>query len=390
MKRLFRRLLPLLLAFCCLATHAAAAPSAQAADATAKIDKDIDRILRGWQVVGGAVLVARRGEILYEHYYGMADIRTQRPVTADTYFRGASVTKFVTGVGVMRLVEQGKLSLDADISEALGFAVRNPRYKNTPVTLRQLMTHTSSFRDTGGYSALSSTLQGMFIKRPSVNFLPQEPGTKYTYSNFAAGTVGSIIEAATQRNVNDYMTEAVFAPLGIDAAYSASMVGKPENVASLYINRKTDVSFGKNIAIPYDNSVDPDRHYRTVAGSLWIRPKDLMKIASLLCEGGEFDGVRLLQPETVAQMMADQKGVGSVSAATPYGLFIKRVLDLVPGKMLYGHQGTSSGFVCSTYYDPETGYTFVMMNNGCDQRRSYEISILSRKLVAYTYPLFAQ
>ena len=77
--------------------------------------------------------MARDGEIVYEHYYGSAVAKTGEPVTEDTYFRLASVTKLVTAVRVMQLVEQGQLALDQDISEILGYPVRNPYQRKTPV-----------------------------------------------------------------------------------------------------------------------------------------------------------------------------------------------------------------------------------------------------------------
>ena len=366
-------LLPLL---CCLALPA-----------LADTDADIDNIFRQSNTVGGAVLVARHGEILYERYYGFADLTAHRAVDENTYFRLASVTKFVSGIGVMRLVENGALDLDGDIGDVLGAEIRNPRHPDAPVTLRQLMTHTSGVNENGGYSKHSATLPALLVDHPSGNFTDRAPGEKYVYSNFGAGIVGALIEASTGQSVQDYMAEHVFAPMGIDAAYSASMLASPEDVASLYTGRKRALSAARALEAEYDNTVDPDRHYRTTVGAAWMRARDLLKLTAALGEGGALDGARLLRPETVALMIADQSGQGSVFGKTPYGLFTARVADLAPGKTLYGHQGTSMGFACNAYFEPESGYAFVMLTNGCNQVRDHNIVVLARRLIAYTYPM---
>lgn len=352
---------------------------------TVNIDAEIDAIFRQEKTVGGAVLVALNGELVYERYYGWASVKGKRPIDRDSYFRAASVTKFVSGIGAMSLVERGLLELDADIGGALGMTIRNPRYPGTPVTLRQLMTHTSGVNDNGGYTKLSSTLRSMFAKNPRGNFTERRPGQTFEYSNFGAGIVGAMMEAVTGQSVQAYMDERVFDPMGIDAAFSPSLLADPEDVVNLYSGQKVKQSAKTALAGTYDDTCDPNMHFRTTVGSLWIRPRDLLKLTSALCEGGALNGVRLLEPETVALMTASQSGVGSVTGETSYGLFTNRVTSVLPDLTLYGHQGTSSGFVCSAYFEPVSGYAFVLMTNGADQRRDHNINVLARKLIVYTY-----
>jgi len=357
------------------------------AAADTRADADIDQIFRRAKTVGGAVLVARHGELVYERYYGYADVKSQKPVTRDTYFRAASVTKFISGIGAMGLVEDGLLDLDADIGKMLGMDIRNPRFPDTTVTLRQLMTHTSGVDDTAGYSKTGGTLWEFLQKNPRRYFSAREPGKTFVYSNFGAGIVGALMEAASGQSVNAYMTERVFGPMGIDAAYSASLLASPQDVSTQYVGKNVDMSAQRAVANLYEDTCDPNRHFRTTIGGLWIRPRDMLDLVSLMCMGGERNGVRLLAPGTVAHMIGPQSGVGSVPGKTSYGLMTARVENVLPGVTLYGHQGTSSGFVCGAYFDPETGYAFVLMTNGADQRRDNRIHILARRLIAYTYPM---
>ena len=172
-----------------------------------RLNEDIDKAFRNHKTVGAAVVVARDGEIVYEHYYGYAVKKQREPVTENTYFRLASVTKMVTAIRTMQLGEQGKLSLDQDISDYLGYEVQNPYHRKTPVTLRMLMTHTSSLDPHGGYYQVSNTLRQLIstdrLKRS--NWYDEIPGTQYRYSNFGAGIIGSLMESVTGTNIDQDM-----------------------------------------------------------------------------------------------------------------------------------------------------------------------------------------
>ena len=131
-----------------------------------KLASALDKIFKNHHTVGGAVIIARDGEIVYEHYYGYASKTGRIPVTEDTYFRLASVTKMVTAIRVMQLVEEGVLDLDRDISEYLGYQVGNAYYPQTPITLRMLMTHTSSLNQHGGYQRSDRSLSELITYDP--------------------------------------------------------------------------------------------------------------------------------------------------------------------------------------------------------------------------------
>ena len=97
-----------------------------------------------------SVLAIRDGRVAYSGQFGYARIAGRQPVTERTLFRIASISKMMTTFGLMRLVEEGRLSLDEDVGTYLGFALRNPNFPDRPITLRQLLTHTSSLRDDAG------------------------------------------------------------------------------------------------------------------------------------------------------------------------------------------------------------------------------------------------
>jgi len=294
------------------------------AEDTSAIDKEIDDAFRRYKTTGGVIVVAREGEIVYQHNYGYAHARSKEEVTNETYFRIASVSKLISAMHTMQLVEEGLLDLDKDISEYFGYTIRNPRYPDVPITLRQLMTHTSSIASDGGYTyrkdATVRELLALENKRIS-NYLDFAPGTKYVYSNFGAGLMGSLIELATGKNLNDSITERLFAPLNIDAAFSPSLLKNPEKVSYLY-SESGNVVKGRSVILdePWDASVDPERHYRSVPGSLWITGKDLCRLGMILAEGGCLEGHYFLHLDTLINMRDNHIGQSGITCESPYGL----------------------------------------------------------------------
>ena len=186
------------------------------------------------------------------------------------------------------------------------------------------------------------------------------------------------------------MQENVFVPLGIEAAYAPSLLSSPDDVASLYTAKgKLFKAASAYLREEYEDFPDVERHYRTTIGALWMRPRDLATVTQVLCDGGAANGVQILAPETVELMRADQTGVGNV-CSDEYGLFVKRVPNLVEGKMFYGHQGTSEGIVCNAYYSPEDNFVFVLMTNGTASGRNDGIMNIARQLFELHYGEFVK
>lgn len=395
MKRMLAWLLLLcLLTPCAMAETASviALPGQPAYQTNEALNEALAKVFPRYKTSGAVVVVAKEGEIIYHYDYGYAYKKDKDPVTPQTYFRVASVTKLVSAIRMMQLVEQGLLDLDAPIGDYLGFEILNTKHKNEPVTLRQLMTHTSSISHSSEFSttrSLDAFLDASL--RRNDNWNNRAPGSKYQYSNFGAGLMGSLMEAITQRNVNDSVHDGVFDPLGIDAAYHISLLGNPDNAAYMY---KPDGTLKKSRASylkeSWDPSVDPNHHYGLTYGSLWIRGDDLCRLGIALCEGGVVDGVRLLQPETIEQMMSDQQGQGSVTANTPYGLCMHRVSTLLDDRMIYGHQGRANGTLCNLYFEPQSRLVFVMITNGSSVDQSNSVAHLSRAIFKEVWAVYGE
>ena len=218
----------------------------------------------GRPLSGLAVALIADGEIAWEGYFGArrfaaeaaagaaagaeaaaADGRAagaqaaDLPVDRNTRWRVASISKPVAALGAMRLVEAGILDLDRDVSDYLGYALRNSAFPDAPITLRMLLGHTSSLRDAGFYypplgTALSELLLpggrhyegGEHFAAPGTAAAGADlhPGAFYEYCNLGYGILGSIIERVTGERFDLYMKRAVFDPLGIDAAYNPCLL----------------------------------------------------------------------------------------------------------------------------------------------------------------------
>ncbi|MBE5804010.1 MAG: beta-lactamase family protein [Clostridiales bacterium] len=357
------------------------------------LEDRLARTFKNLKTTGAVLCVAKDGEIVYEYYYGYADKRTKEKANEESYFRTASVTKLVTGIHVMQLVEQGALELDTSIGDYLGYEIKNLYHPKIPVTLRHLMSHTSSLNPNGGYSVSSRPLQQILDAklRRKGNWYDYEPGSKYKYSNFGAGIMGSLVEIATGKNVNDSMTETLFEPLGIDAALHPSLVKEPEKITTQYMADGSVMKARKTaINSKWDAGVNPEMHFRITVGSLWIRGRDLCRLGIMMVQEGALEGKQVLKPETVQLMMDDQNGKGYVTVSSPYGLCVNRVDNLVKGKMFYGHQGLSEGVLCNLYWDPQSQFVFALISNGCNSKMSDHIGVLSRRVFELMWEEFGE
>jgi len=359
------------------------------------LDEGIRASFKRMKTSGGMVVAAKDGEIVYSYCYGFSDKFSKDMVTPDTYFRIASVSKLVSAVTIMRMVDAGLLDLDENLGTYLGdpaYVAANPYFPKIPLTTRHLMTHTSSLSSKGGFTkhrALSLMLD-VSNKRKS-DFHNEEPGSVYRYSNYGAGILGCLMEAIVGKRINEVAKEMTFDPLGIDAAYHPTLVQHPEKIATTY---ETDGSIAITRSLrlkeEYPEKIDVDHDYNETYGSVWMKGEDLCRIGIMLCEGGKLDGQQFLKPETVAEMIASQQGRGYVTVDSPYGLNVERVSNLVQGRMFYGHQGLSEAILCNLYFDPESHFVFALVTNGCKSAKNDRIGVLTRSLFEQLWAAYGQ
>ncbi len=299
----------------------------------------------------GTLVISKNGQTILTWSFGGADEKT--------CFRIASITKWVTAIGLMTLYDQGKLDLDRDISDYLPFTVRNPAWPGRAITARMLLSHTSSL------SPDASVYRPDWSRIGKNGYDPifdekTEPGTKYAYADYNGALFGCLIEAISGESVQNYMDRTVFQPLGLTAAYTPNML--PAGTATkdtLNQNGKVSLSVASDRKAAYNNRPDPRANNGYTVGRLYINTASLTTLAQMMLFGGEVNGVRILKAETVALMEADQPGL----ARSKYGLSNVQH-DQFPRGTWYGHQGRYSGLTSNVYYQKETGMTLALVMNG--------------------------
>ncbi|MDN2700037.1 serine hydrolase [Janthinobacterium sp. SUN073] len=276
-----------------------------------------------------SVLAIRHGKVSYQQQFGYRHIGAtpaqHLPVTPATLFRIASVSKMITTVVLMRLVEQGTLSLDQDVGIYLGFSLRNPHFPQQAVTLRSLLSHTSSLRDAGGYAwGPERSLRDVFTAGGDLMWdAAMPPGRYFTYANLNWGVIGTVMEKVTGERFDLLMRRLLLDPLDVHGGYNPAAFSKEElaNTATLYRKRtlETEVWQPHGPWIAQADDVDqrpPAGIERYVIGSnatvfsptggLRISAADLGTVMQMLLDGGRYQGKQLLQPASIARMFARQ------------------------------------------------------------------------------------
>lgn len=285
----------------------------------------IDAVLRRAVDAGavpGAVAIAANDEgVFYEGAFGMRNLAKGRAMTLDTVFRIASMTKAVTSVAAMQLVEQGKLTLDGpvpDIDPALsapqvleGFdpsGVPRLRPARQPITLRRLLTHTAGFSyerwnaNTARYVKASGMVSTSTGKVASLRLpLAFDPGTRWEYG-VNIDWVGLLVEAASGQKLDAYVQQHISAPLGMTDTGFATTPGQRARQASVH-QRQADGSLQPQ---PPETPFTPE--FWAGGGGLYSTASDYMTFLQALLHDGAFNGARILRPETVASLGQNQIG----------------------------------------------------------------------------------
>ncbi|WP_093142314.1 serine hydrolase domain-containing protein [Pseudoxanthomonas sp. GM95] len=276
-------------------------------------------VARSAEPVATARVTFDRDGITGTQVHGLADVAAGRALTADDPVRVASISKLVVAIGVMRLVEAGTLDLDADVSQYLGWTLRNPRFPKQPITLRLLLSHRSSLTDAAGYYA--TPLDGQLkdtLDDPRAWDPAHAPGRYYRYTNLNFPLVAAVMERATGERFDRLTQRLVLAPLQLEACYNWDTCSEATTARAVVLYDKTgaavkDDQHGAKPACSVVPAADgrcdlsvwkSGANGATFApqGGLRISAHGLTKVGRLLLNEGQVDGVRLLTPASVRTM----------------------------------------------------------------------------------------
>ncbi len=360
------------------------------------------------ELAGLAIVVADRTHVLRREGYGRAvidpgNVSRQRPLTAETPVRVASISKLVVAIAVMRLVEQGRLDLDQDVSAYLGWTLRNPAHADVPITLRRLLSHTSSLIDGPGYRLPLGT--ALRDNLGAAHWAPTPAGSHFAYANLNYGVIATVMEAATGERFDRLMTRLVLAPLSLDAGYNWSGASDAAVAGAAVLYRKGADEAHWASDGPWVAQVD-DRQGHWPAcpvasdgpvcdlagyvpggngtlfspqGGLRISALGLARIGQMLLRGGEIDGVRILAPASVRALMTPVWRAGPGDADGPdnfdglmrcYGPGLHCLAggrdQPLAGRTLHwwGHSGEAYGLYGGLWVDHARGRVFVFLMTG--------------------------
>ena len=402
-----------------LAWAAACAGSglARPARAASSLTDDLQALVGDPQspLPGLSVLVVRKGEVVFEGQYGQrvvaSDGRAALPVTPDTLFRIASVTKLVVLLGLMRLVEAGRIGLDEDVSERLGFKLRHPRFAEVAITPRLLLSHRSGLTDEGGlFFELPATLQGLLGPQGSIAakaWGAQAPGRFFQYCNLNYGVLASVMEVAAGQRFDRLMQQQVLGPLGMAGGFDASAF-TPEQlaqVAVLYRKRRDEQAWdtaGPWVPQVDDFSREAPRPLKGLAdyplgsngslfgpqGRLRTRVRDLGTIARMLLAQGRHGGQAFLSAASVRQLCTEQWRFDAQSANgddlgglfQAWGVGLQHFIDrseagrgdrVHAGQQAWGHLGFAYGLHSGLLIDPQrgNGIAYAISGEGADPEK---------------------
>ncbi|RAI58784.1 serine hydrolase domain-containing protein [Roseicella frigidaeris] len=289
--------------------------------ATAAIDQVLREAVERGAVPGVVALAADRDGPIYEGAFGRRSLDAAAPMTPDTVFWIASMTKAVTSVAAMQLVEEGRLALDAPLGPLLpglaapqvleGFAADGtPRLRpaQRPITLRHLLTHTAGFAYNTWNADIGRYMQATGLPAPRSGKLAslaaplvREPGERWEYS-IATDWVGRAVEAASGERLERYVFARILEPLGM--ADSGFVPGPAQRARRAGMHQRG----ADGRLAPIDFALPEAPEFFGGGGGLLSTGPDYLRFLRMLLGGGRLDGARVLRPETVAEMGRNQIG----------------------------------------------------------------------------------
>jgi CubicO group peptidase (beta-lactamase class C family) len=326
-------------------------------------ETDLSGELARLRVPGLSAAIIAGGELVCTAVAGQANIEEGRAVAPETVFAWASVSKTVTAAAAMMLRDDGAFDLDDDVDDHLPFAVDNPGCPGEPITIRQLLTHTSSIRDNWAIYdesyvigdspiALGDYVRGYLVPGGDYydgdrNFKDACPGEVYDYSNIAVGLLGYLVEEASGVPFEELCRQRIFAPL--------EMTETSFRLADLEVD---------GVAMPYDGRTEfrPHGHfgYPTIAdGLLRTSAPHLARFLAMFAGRGAAGGERLL-----AEATADEMRVLQIPQLDDTQALIW-FYDSVDGRAdLLGHDGDDPGTSSLMFFDPLDGDGVLLVANG--------------------------
>ena len=226
---------------------------------------EIRSIMDRYDAVGLSAVVVKDNRVIYSESFGYnpdySAPELRRPIRNDGVYWLASVSKTFISTAIMQLVEKGKVRLDDDINNYLGFKVNNPKYPTVPITVRMLLSHRSSLNDDQYGWSLDKFIQGCNEGKPG-SFNDYAPGAKYDYCNLGYSLLGAIIENVTGKRFDVYIDSKIIAPLRLYGSYNLTKIDRNRLVRAYNYDTKSQSFKGSPSVYNYSSVENSLKDYR--------------------------------------------------------------------------------------------------------------------------------
>jgi CubicO group peptidase (beta-lactamase class C family) len=345
------------------------------------------------EVAGAVTAVVTKDRVVHLEATGSADIATKRPMTPDTLFWIASMTKPVTGVAILMLQDDGKLKVSDPVSKYLpGFAnLKTPSGKPANLTITQILTHTSGLGEATGPAALAAKtladLETLWLAAP----MQYEPGEKWKYTQSGINAASRIVEVISGKTFDVFVQERIFDPLGMkDTTFYPTDAQRARLVTAYAKNATT----GTLDVVPPRPDFGPRNRPPQGNGGLYSTAPDYARFCRMLLNGGTLDGRRYLSADAMKLLMTPQTGdlptgffqtaqQGNRGANYGWGIatsILKTPHDGVASMLSPGTYGHGGAWGTQAWIDPVKGVAYILMiqrsglpnSDGSDIRRAFQ------------------
>lgn len=352
-------------------------------------DEAINEIIKETGAVGISVALVKKGKIVHTGAYGYKDLENKIPLKTDHIFRIASISKSFTATSIMQLVDAGKLNLDEDVSDLIGFAVRNPKFPDKVISLRLMLSHLSSINDSEGYFNLD-------VIDPNKNpnwmkaYSDYSPGDSFLYCNLNYNMIGAVLERVSGQRFDDYVIEHVLKPLSLYGGYDVTKLDS-SRFAYIYEYRSDSVRYIRS-AGAYAVRPELKQGYQlgrttpvySPTGGMKISAPDLATYMLMHMRLGKYKKGKLLSKKSALMMQQP------VSQKEPYGFALETTNTMIPGETLIGHTGVAYGLYSAMFFHPKKEIGVVVIINGCPPEYEAGYNAVMRKSVNSLYKILNQ
>jgi CubicO group peptidase (beta-lactamase class C family) len=326
----------------------------------ARADRDVQPLLdriealrREHAIPGAGMAIVSRDKILWAGGFGVMNLETGQPVTADTIFRIGSVTKMFTALGLIMLDEEGKLRLDGPVREfAPDTPFVNPHERAHPVTVAQLLEHTAGLQDLTKAEFDHSdpkplTLEEGLAFAPGARTVRWQPGLHAVYSNAGYGLAGYVLQTVAKMRYEDFIGARIFRPLGMTSS-------------GFFLDDRTAARLATGYAT---DAVTPLPYWHMLMrpfGGINSTPRDMACFVRLLLNDGGVESRRLVHPESISRMEVPRTSLAARNNLL-YGYGLGNNQKFRKGVLFNGHGGDADGYLSQLGYNRDTGMGYFIV-----------------------------